>query len=350
MAATDCKARNSDTLELTNGLVIEVRAANFRRLRGPTYIAVIADELAYWYNDEVHVNPDVEVLNAVEPGLATTGGPLILISSPHARRGVLWEMFKNHHGPEGDPLTLVARGPSTALNPSLPQRVVDRALEKDRPRATAEYLAEFRTDIEGFVSMEVIEGCLGDYREMMPAANTSYKAFVDPSGGSADSFTLAISHITKDKQIIIDAVRERRPPFSPADVIEEFAASSRPIASSRVTGDRYAGEFPRELFRKNGISYDCSEKPKSDLFRDLLPRLNSGGIVLPQHDRLINQLVSLERTVVRGGKDTISHPPLGHDDIANAVAGAAVGSKYPEYDTSDVLGLRRHGPGQHSQS
>jgi hypothetical protein len=54
----------------------------------------------------------------------------------------------------------------------LPQRVVDRALEKDRARATAEYLAQFRTDVEGFVALEVVEACTGDYREMLPAATT----------------------------------------------------------------------------------------------------------------------------------------------------------------------------------
>ena len=125
-------------MELTNGITLEVRPASFRKLRGPTYIAVIADELAFWYVDVAYANPDIEILNAVEPGLATTGGPLILASSPHARRGVLWEMFRRHHGAGGDPLILVVHGASRTLNPSLPQRVVDRALEKDRTRATAE--------------------------------------------------------------------------------------------------------------------------------------------------------------------------------------------------------------------
>ena len=120
--------------------------------RSPTYIAVIADELCFWYADATYANPDIEVLNAVEPGLATTGGPLILASSPHARRGVLWELCKRHYGAGGDPLILVAHSPSRTLNPSLPQRVVDRALEKDRPRAMAEYFAVFRTDVEGFVA------------------------------------------------------------------------------------------------------------------------------------------------------------------------------------------------------
>ena len=157
----------------------------------------------------------------------------------------------------------------------------------------------------------------------MPASGINYRAFCDPSGGSSDSFTLAVSHRDKDKRVIIDCPRERHPPFSPADVVEEFAALVKSYRASRVVGDRYAGEFPRELFRKHGINYECAEQVKSDLFRDLLPLLNSGSIVLPQNDRLVAQLVGLERRVSRGGKDSISHPVNGHDDLANAVAGAA---------------------------
>jgi hypothetical protein len=74
-------ANRTASLDLTNGISLEVRPASFRKLRGPTYIAVIADELAFWYDDAAYANPDPEVLNAVEPGLATTGGPLILASS-----------------------------------------------------------------------------------------------------------------------------------------------------------------------------------------------------------------------------------------------------------------------------
>jgi hypothetical protein len=326
-------SRTADSLELTNGITLEVRPASFRKLRGPTYVAVLAHELAFWYVDAAYANPDVEILNAVEPGLATTGGPLILASSPHARRGVLWDVFRRHYGAGGDPLILVAHGTSRSLNPTLPQRVVNRALEKDRARATAEYLAEFRTDVEGFVSLEVVEACTGAYREMLPAANNFYRAFTDPSGGSDDSFALAISHKSKD-QIIIDAVREARPPFSPDAVVDDFAALLKSYRVRRVTGDRYAGEFPRELFRKHGIAYDVAKQTKSELFRDLLPLLNSGRIVLPRNDRLQGQIAGLERRTSAVGRDTISHPDRGHDDVANAVAGAAALSKFGGYDTS----------------
>jgi hypothetical protein len=43
-----------------------------------------------------------------------------------------------------------------------------------------------------------------------------------------------------------------------------------------VTGDRYAGEWPRERFRVHGIEYQVAEKTKSDIYRDVLPILNSG--------------------------------------------------------------------------
>ena len=55
----------------------------------------------------------------------------------------------------------------------------------------------------------------------------------------------------------------------------------------------------------------------------MLPLLNSGRIVLPRNDRLQGQIVGLERRTSAVGRDTVSHPDRGHDDVANAVAGAA---------------------------
>jgi len=101
----------------------------------------------------------------------------------------------------------------------------------------------------------------------------------------------------------------------------EFAALLRTYWVSEVTGDRYAGEWPREQFRKHGVAYRVSDKAKSDLYRDALPALNAGTVELLDHPRLVAQLLHLERRTARGGRDSIDHPPHGHDDLANAVAG-----------------------------
>jgi hypothetical protein len=317
--------RTADAIELSNGIMIEVRAASFRRLRGVTCVAVIASEASFWLTDESS-NPDTEILNAVRPSLATTGGPLILITTPYARRGEVWNLYQRHFGAKGDPLVLVAQGATRDFNPALSQKVIDRALERDAAAAGAEYLAQFRTDIEDFVAREVIEAAVMHGRFELPPGPGVYVAFVDPSGGSSDSFTLAIAHRRVDGVVVLDAVREVRPPFSPEAVVDEFAKLLRSYGVHVVEGDRYAGEWPVAAFRKCGIRYEQSAAPKSDLYRDLLPILNSGRCELLDHPRLIAQLCQLERRTARSGKDSIDHPPGAHDDVANACAGALVGA------------------------
>jgi hypothetical protein len=318
------KARTQDSIELTNNISIEVRPASFRKLRGPTYIAIIADELAFWFTESNYVNPDVEVLAAVRPGLLTTSGPLIMASSPYAKMGVLWDTYRKHYGPDGAPSVLVAKGSTRDFNATIPQSEIDRELERDPARNTAELLAEFRNDLEGYVAYEVVAACVGSYFEMAPARGTSYYAFTDPSGGSDDSFTLAISH-REGERVVIDAIREVRPPFSPEQVIIDFVGVLKSYRLHSVSGDRFGGEFPREQFNKRGIRYVVSERVKSQIYVDFLPLLNSGRVVLPRNERLMRQLCSLERTTARGsGRDNIDHPSGQHDDVANAVAGASV--------------------------
>ena len=91
-----------------------------------------------------------------------------------------------------------------------------------------------------------------------------------------------------------------------------------------VTGDRYAGEWPREQFKKLGINYQLSARPKSALYQDFLPLVNSQQVELLDHPRSVAQLCSLERRTARGGRDFIDHAPGAHDDIANAIAGLVV--------------------------
>jgi hypothetical protein len=70
----------------------------------------------------------------------------------------------------------------------------------------AEWLAEFRSDIQGFVTREAVEACMTlDVRERAPMQSVWYYAFADPSGGSADSMTLAVGHREKDVIVLDDA-------------------------------------------------------------------------------------------------------------------------------------------------
>jgi transposase-like protein len=314
--------RTASAIELANRVVIEVHTCSYRTTRGYAFAAVVADECAFW-RDESSATPDIEVLNAVRPGLATIPGSLLVaISSPHSRRGALWQAFKNHYGKDGDPV-LVWQAPTRAMNPTVPKHIIEDALVADESAARAEYLAEFRSDLESYISREIVEACVvpGRY-EMLRLSGAFHVGFVDPSGGSADAMTLAVAHRESDGTAVLDYVGEVRPPFSPESVVQDFATVLRSYGISRVMGDRYAGEWPRERFAAHGITYDPCEKSKGELYALLLPVLNSRKVALLDHGRLVSQLCALERRTAWGGRDSIDHGPGGHDDVANAVAGA----------------------------
>jgi hypothetical protein len=310
-----------DTIDLSNGITIEIQTASYKTVRGRTVVAALLDELAF-FSDETSANPDVEIVNALRPAMATIpGAVMIKASSPYARRGALWNDFRRHFGKD-DSATLVWQADTRTMNPSVPQAFIDAAYEDDPASAAAEYGAQFRTDVESFVSRETVEACVVQGRfELPPVANIQYVAFADPSGGSSDSMTMAIAH-REGENVVLDAVREMKPPFSPEAVVSDFAALLKTYRIGTVIGDRYAGMWPRERFETHGITYLPSAKPKSDLYRDLLPIINGGRAELLDHAKILSQLCSLERRTARGGKDSIDHPPGQHDDVVNAVAGA----------------------------
>jgi hypothetical protein len=315
--------QTSEAVELDNGITIEVRGASFRRLRGPTLVAVVLDELAFFHSDE-SANPDIEIINAVRPALGTTSGLLACISSPYARRGELWNAFKAEYGDKGDASILVARGSTRDLNPSYEQAKIDREYERDAAYAQAEYGGEFRTDVETFLAHEVVAMSITEGVFERPyEPRHKYVGFVDPSGGSGDSFALAIGH-KEGETSIIDVVRERKSPCEPPMVVEEFSHTLRRYHVNTVEGDHYAGEWPKSVFALHGITYQPAELTKSEIYRDALPLLNGRKAMLLDSKTLQRQLVSLERKTSRGGRDSIDHPPGAKDDVANAVCGALV--------------------------
>ncbi|HQT89609.1 MAG TPA: hypothetical protein PK677_13840 [Acidiphilium sp.] len=317
---------NTETIILSNRVHIEIGTASFRTTRGYSYAAVLADEIAFWRSDETSANPDVEILRALRPGMASIPGSILLLaSSPYAKRGALYATFRRNYGRD-DARVLVWKADTAAMNPSIDPAIIAEAYEEDPEAARAEYGGEFRDDLADFVTRETVDAvtCWGR-TELPPEPGVAYLAFVDPSGGVSDAMTLAIAHIMPSGVVVLDAVREARPPFDPEATVKDFADTLRRYGVSTVTGDRYGGEWPRQRFREHGIEYNACARPKSDLYLDLLPLLNAGRVALLDNPRLSAQLVGLERRTARSGKDSVDHSPGGHDDLCNSVAGVLVG-------------------------
>jgi hypothetical protein len=332
------ESKTADTLCLKCHIDIVVRPASFRSTRGSTCVGVLCDEISFWRSEDSS-NPDTEIVRALRPSLMTTGGPLVAISSPYSRHGELWKAYRKHFGKD-DSLSLVVKAASEIMNPSLDRAFIDAQYEDDPISAAAEYGAEFRSDIAAFIDRDIVEGCIdrGVY-ERLRRAGQQYVCFIDSAGGSgSDSFTAAIAH-SEGNVAILDAIREYRPPFSPKSVVEEIAQWMKSYGVSRAQSDKWGGDFPIEEFAVHLVNVEASAKPKSDLYRDALPVLNSGKCRLLDNSRLVSQLCGLERRTARGGRDSIDHGPGSHDDIANAVCGALLlaGGAKPLVITDAVL-------------
>jgi hypothetical protein len=84
MLAELIERETAEAIDLTNGVTVEIMAASFRSVRGHTLIAALCDEIAFWRSDD-SANPDVEIIAALRPAIATIPSAMLLCaSSPYA--------------------------------------------------------------------------------------------------------------------------------------------------------------------------------------------------------------------------------------------------------------------------
>ena len=203
-----------------------------------------------------------------------------------------------------------------------------KRMADDPASAAAEYGAEFRTDVESFVSRKVINAATIVGRFELPyVATEHYIAFVDPSGGSADSMTMAIAHQNQWCERAILGCRSRS-----STAIQSGSDGCR--VCRRLPDLRRRPSPRRPVCRRvaaRSVSQCRRQLPAidADQVRNIflaVADLESSRCELFDNERLRHQLIGLERKTARGGRDSIDHGPgsSSHDDLINAAAGALV--------------------------
>jgi hypothetical protein len=271
------------------------------------------------------MNPDIEIVRALRPGLLTIpGSMMIMASSPYAKSGVLYNTFRKHYG-QDDSRILVWKGDTLSMNEKADREEISRAYEEDPQAARAEFGAEFRDDLIGFITLETLDDITIHGRHSLPRLpGVEYAGFVDPSGGVNDSMALAIGH--RDGHVaVLDHLTEIRPPFSPDDAVRECADLCRAYGVTKIVSDKYAAAWPVARFAEAGIALEQSAMPRSDLYLNFLSLANSGRIELLDNGRLLSQFAGLQRRTARSGRDSVDHARDTHDDLSNVCAGVLVG-------------------------
>lgn len=316
-----------DEIHLDNGVVIAVKPASWRTSRGFSVGLLIMEELAFWRFEQESQNRDREIYTAMVPSLSTISNSLVLgLSTPYARQGLLWEKFNDHWGKPGP--ILVWKAPSWVMNLNLSEEGLRKKYEGSMGKAEfeAEYGAQFREDIEGYLPLDVYERVVVEGRTANQyKEGIEYRAFCDPSEGlrkGGDSMTLGISHFEQGKAVL-DLLMEFIPPFSPSDVLERIVKVLKSYKVSEITQDRHAVGWISDDLGKKGVRVKISERTKSQIYAEFAILVNKGTVELLDNQKLRNQTLGLQRFLKSGGVK-IDHIRGGHDDVINSAAGACL--------------------------
>jgi hypothetical protein len=87
----------SDSLEFAHRSRLEIKTGSYRTVRGFTMPVAVIDEASF-LRDETSANPDVELARALTPALKTLDGRLVVISSLHRKRGLMFDLYKRYYG------------------------------------------------------------------------------------------------------------------------------------------------------------------------------------------------------------------------------------------------------------
>jgi hypothetical protein len=324
---TELARDTQSDLEFHNSSELSIVTNDARLVRGRSALAVLGTEACHWRVDDDSPSNDAEVLAAAMPSLSMTpgGGILILASSPHRKSGVMFDRWRALWGND-DAEALCWVAPSTTMNPLLPVDIVEAALEDDPAKNRSEYLACWREDLSDFVPSDCVDACTEwTVRERPYDGRNKYVAFTDAAGGTgSDAFGLVIAHRDKDNRAVVDVIRERKPRFIPALVVQEYSELLHAYGIREVVGDRFSGGWCASEFERCRIKYKPSDKNKSELYLACLPMLLAGNAVLLDDERLRRQFGELERRAHAGNRESVDHRSGRNDDVANSVAGAIV--------------------------
>jgi len=298
-------AKRAQELELDNGITIAIHPASFRSIRGLSVVCCICDEIAFWWTEDNYANPDVEVIRAVRPSMATFAhGKLLMVSSPYTMSGVLWDAWRNR---DKDPHVLVWHAPTRLMNPTVPQKFLEREQERDPENYRREYDAEFTEAISGFLSADAIEACIVEDREQLAYnPDNHYCAAID-AAYKGDLFSLAIAHMDKERRVVVvDLLTgwqgSKKEPLKLSEVMPQIKTICKQYNVHNVLGDQFGAEPLKDAFSRNSLSYEertFTNQSKADIYATLRTRIIDGTIELLDHQKSLKELRGLELEIGR---------------------------------------------------
>lgn len=318
----------SESIELTNGNIIEIHSASWRSSRGFSCGLLILEEVAYLRFESDSAMVDKQIYTALAPSMTTIRNSLIVgISSPFVAQGLLFEKFNKHWG-ERSPV-LCWHGKSWQMNLTLTeQRLRDEFFDElGEDEFAGEYEARWREGLQTYLPLEAINDAVVEGRNFLDyQPGVSYFAFADPAEGlrkNADSMAFAVAHAIgegESKKYILDFLAEFMPPFDPAEVLRQIAATCQLFHIRKIVQDRHALGWIAADLKPFNIEVEVSNLTKTQIYESFGVLMSKRRTELLDDPKLIAQMKNLMKSLKSGGSVSIDClGGRGHDDVINVV-------------------------------
>jgi hypothetical protein len=302
-----------------SGYVIEIKVTALSRfattLIGRWLPAAIFDEAPRMVGEQDGVRNLPDALNAIA-GRIRPGGTIMLIGSPHAPFGPMYDMINEHFGkPTRDCVVVRATGP--AMNPGYwtPEKCED--LKRTNPAAyRTDVLAEFADPEEAMFGLDLVEACTRKQPVVRdPVRGRFYVGAMDPATrGNAWTFVLLEGTGWKEvdgvmrQTFAVALTREWRgskeKPLRPDLVFAEMGALMSPYGANTVVTDQYACDALAPLATPHGlmlIADTMTQQKRFEYASRLKLELEEGCFELPPDPQLARDLVSVRRRITQNG-------------------------------------------------
>ncbi|MBA7543447.1 hypothetical protein ES705_35778 [subsurface metagenome] len=303
-------------LTLKNNMKIVSSPCTSFSYRGIPIFCLITDEIGHFFVEGPKA--DSEILNALMPRMSQfPGAKLILISTPSAKQGSLWNYYEQGFRVPG---RLTAQADTLFMNPLVDRKFLEKEKKRDVDNWQREYLAQFAEKVEAFLSYDLVVSTLKLAGDLPFVEGNRYYAGIDASGLSGrDKFALAVSH-QKDNIVYVDKTKiwDLK---DPDPIMRDIGELAGIYNFNSVSIDRYAKGWVMNALEKIGLTVTI-RPTLAEVYVNLKSLMIGDRLHLPDNEGVKKALLNTQAYYGKSNALSIAHErdSEGHSDIADAIA------------------------------
>ncbi len=306
-------------LTLRNGMKIVSSPCTSLAYRGVPIYFLACDEIGHFFVEGPKA--DSEILNALLPRMSQfPGAKLMLVSTPSAKQGSLWNYFDEGFKVPG---RFTATAESLFMNPLVDHKFLAKEKRRDIDNYNREFMAKFAEKVQAFLSYDLIENALKLAGDLPYKEGNRYFAGIDASGLSLrDKFALAIVHKQRE-DIYIDKV-VTWDLKDPDPIMEGIKGLAKLYNFNKITIDRYARGWVQSALEKIGLTVTI-RGTLAEIYVNIKSLMLGNRLYLPDNQGIKKAFLNTQAYYGRNNQLSIAHErdSEGHADEADAIATAA---------------------------